>query len=403
MTSAATQAWNDDRVSTENRPPPFEVDAFREEVREFCELNLPRDLAEKARSHSYFSRQDRVRWQRILHAKGWFAAHWPRVHGGADWSSLQRFVLIEELELAGTPWLTHFGISFAGPLIYTYGTQAQKDAFLEGIRNSDTWWCQGFSEPGAGSDLSAVGVRAVRDGESYVVHGQKAWTTMAQWADMMFALVRTSDDGRPHAGLSVLLIDLHDPNVSVRPVATIDGCHHVNDVFFDDVKVPVGNRVGAEGDGWKCAKLIVANERPLVTELGKARRLFAVLRGLDTARMRHRVAQLEVEIETLAALAYATFEHTAGGVTNHVEGSMLKIRGSEVQQAILEAIVDAIGPGTGFPFEPNVITGELSMTLADSEIVSRLLYEHLHSRATSIYGGSNEIQRHIIAKSLLSQ
>ena len=143
MTSVALQAWNHAPVSTEYRPPPFEVDAFREEVREFCRRNLPADLAEKARTHSYFSRQDRVHWQRILHAKGWFAAHWPRAHGGADWGPLQRFVLIEELELAGTPWLTHFGISFAGPLIYTYGSQAQKDAHLAGIRNSDTWWCQG--------------------------------------------------------------------------------------------------------------------------------------------------------------------------------------------------------------------------------------------------------------------
>jgi len=252
----------------------FDADEFREAVRAFCRQEFPADLAEKARTHVYFSKEDRVRWQRILQSRGWFAAHWPAAYGGADWGPLQRFILIEELELAGTPWLTHFGISFAGPLIYTCGSDAQKARFLPGILHSDTWWCQGFSEPGAGSDLAAVRTRAVRQGDHYIVSGQKAWCTMAHWADMMFALVRTSDSGRAHAGLSMLLIDLHDPGVKVRAIATMDGGHHINDVFFDRVKVPVTHLVGEEGDGWKCTQLIVGNERPLVTELGKAKRQF---------------------------------------------------------------------------------------------------------------------------------
>jgi alkylation response protein AidB-like acyl-CoA dehydrogenase len=388
-------------VNTSNRSADFDVRQFREEVREYCARELPTDLADKARRHVYFSKDDRVRWQRLLQARGWFAAHWPRRHGGADWGPLQRFILIEELELAGTPWLTHFGVSFAGPLIYTYGNEAQQAAYLPGILNSTTWWCQGFSEPGAGSDLAAVRTRASCRDDHYVVSGQKAWTTQAHWSDMIFTLVRTSDAGRPHEGLSMLLIDMRSAGVSVRPIRTIDGCHHVNEVFFEEVRVPVGNRIGQEGDGWNCVKLIVAQERPLVTELGKAKRLMAVLRRMSESSMRRRLAELEVQLATLEALAYAVFERSRDVAPASTEGSMLKIRGSELQQALLDAIVDALG-GDALQFEPDVIDGNSSTASPGSELVSRLLFEHLYARATSIYGGSNEIQRHIIAKAILN-
>src|SRR5690606_27031994 len=205
------------------------------------------------------------------------AGHWPRAFGGRDWGALQRFVAIEELEYAGTPWITHFGVSFAGPLIYTFGTPEQQQRFLPGILESTTWWCQGFSEPSAGSDLASVRTRAKREGDHYIVNGQKTWATMAHWADMMFALVRTSDEGKKQQGLSMLLIDLKSPGVTVRPIPTIDGRTHINEVFLDNVRVPVENLVGAEGDGWACTKFIVHAERVLVTELGKARRYFDTL------------------------------------------------------------------------------------------------------------------------------
>jgi len=394
---------------------PFDANEFREEVRDFCRREFPADLAQKARAHVYFSKDDRVRWQRILHARGWFAGHWPAEQGGADWGPLQRFILIEELELAGTPWLTHFGISFAGPLIYTYGSGAQKAQFLQGILRSDAWWCQGFSEPGAGSDLAAVRTRAVRQGEHYIVSGQKTWCTMAHWADMMFALVRTSDGGRPHSGLSMLLIDLHDPDVKVTAIDTMDGGHHINDVFLDDVKVPVTSLVGAEGDGWKCTKFIVGNERPLVTELGKAKRLFNLLRELSGAGgststgsmfvrayppacWRRRLVELEIQLTTLEALAYDAFDNTVGG-PDHVSASMLKVRGSQMQQALFDAIIEVLGY-SGLTFESGILEGGASSSLDGSELASRLAFEHLYSRATSIYGGSNEIQLHIIAKTL---
>jgi alkylation response protein AidB-like acyl-CoA dehydrogenase len=333
-------------------PADFNADQFRSQVREFCARELPADIADKARRHVYFSRDDRVRWQRLLQARGWFAGHWPRRHGGADWGYLQRFILIEELELAGTPWLTHFGVSFAGPLIYTYGNEAQQAAHLPGILNSTTWWCQGFSEPGAGSDLAAVRTHARVRGDYYFVSGQKAWTTQAHWADMMFALVRTNDVGRAHEGLSMLLIDMHSPGVTVRPVRTIDGRHHVNEVFFDDVRVPMGNRIGEEGDGWKCVKLIVAQERPLVTELGKAKRLMAVLREMNVAPMQRRLVDLEMRLATLEALAYAIFEKARNVAPSGTAGSMLKIRGSELQQALSDAIVDSLGE-QALQFEPS--------------------------------------------------
>lgn len=392
--------------------PAFDPQQFRAEVRAFCRDSLPPDLAAKSRRHEYFSKEDRIRWQRILHARGWYAGHWPQAYGGQGWGPLQRFICVEELEYTGTPWLTHFGISFAGPVIYTFGSDSQKQRYLPGILNSDTWWCQGFSEPGAGSDLASLRTRAVRHGDHYRVTGQKTWTTMAQWSDMMFCLVRTGAEKRPQQGISFLLIDLKSPGVTVRPIATIDRCHHINEVFLDDVEVPVGNLVGREGDGWTCTKFIVSNERLLVTELGKAKRLLEELRVLaamtrdgdrfvaETFSFRRRLAELEVQLATLEALAYAAVSAAEGGVAPGPAASVLKIRGSEMQQAIFDAIIEVLGHG-GLAFQTEAIAAECHAYRHGPESQAGLLFEHLHSRATSIYGGSNEIQRHILAKAVL--
>lgn len=392
----------------------FEPEAFRAEIREFCRRELPPDIAAKARRHEWFSKEERTRWQRILHRHGYFIAHWPRRCGGEDWGPLQRFILIEELEYAGAPWITHLGVSLAAPIIYTFGTPAQQQRFLPGIASSDTWWCQGFSEPDAGSDLAGLRTRAIRCGEHYVVNGQKAWTTMAHWADMMLCLVRTGEAERPQQRLSLLLLDMHSPGVTVRPIATIDGVHHINEVFLDEVQVPADNRIGEEGDGWTCAKFIVGNERFLVTELGKARRLLEELGALaqcvrrsgrpvaETGAFRRRHAVLEARLAALSALAYEAAAAAADGAAPGPEASILKIRGSEMQQALMDAMVEVLaGAGLALPRGAPAETGPDGARCCEAE--AGLMAEHFYSRAISIYGGSNEIQRQIIAKSVLGR
>lgn len=372
----------------------FDPEAFRTEVRAFCTRAMPDDIRRKAEEYAYFSKQDRVRWQRILNERGWFVGHWPERCGGGGWGPLQRFIFNEELEYSGAPWIMHFGVSYIGPLLCAFGTPEQQARYLPGIRESTTSWCQGFSEPGAGSDLANVQTRAVRDGDSYIVTGQKTWTTMAHWADMMFALVRTSSEGARQSGISMLLIDLNAPGVTVRPIQTIDGQSHVNEVFLDGVRVLGEDRVGEEGDGWACAKFIVDNERLLVTELGKARRLYEELVqcAAPTFGIRRRVAALGVELETLSALAYRVAADAEAGLAAGIDASILKIRGSQLQQALHEALVKAKcggmlpAPSDGAGICPDYHAG--------------LVAEHLHTRATSIYGGSNEIQANIIARAV---
>lgn len=391
----------------------FEPEAFRAEIREFCAREMPPDIAAKARRHEWFSKDERTRWQQILHRHGYFIGHWPRRCGGADWGPLQRFIFIEELEYCGAPWITHLGVSLAAPIIYTFGTEAQQRRFLPGIASSETWWCQGFSEPDAGSDLASLRTRATRHGERYVVSGQKTWTTMAQWADMMLCLVRSHDAPQPQQGISLLLLDMHSPGVTVRPIATIDGVHHINEVFLDDVEVPAENLIGNEGDGWNSAKFIVRNERLLVTELGKARRLLRELRELaeqtrwggqpvaETPAFRRRHALLETRLATLAALAYEAAA-ASSEVASGTEASILKIRGSEMQQALLDGMVDVLGRG-GLAFAPAAGAGTDRGAGRRCGAEAGLISEHFYSRAISIYGGSNEIQRQIIAKSVLDR
>jgi len=390
----------------------FDEAGFRQQLRAFCRVRMPAELSAKIHRHQYFSREDRVLWQRQLQAQGWFAAHWPKEFGGSGWGPLQRFIFIEELERAGTPWLTHFGVSFLGPVLCEFGDEAQRARFLEPIRQSTSWWCQGFSEPGAGSDLASLKTRALRTASGYRVSGQKTWTTMAQWADWIFCLVRTDKTERPQQGISFLLIDLRSPGVRVRPIASFDGCHHLNEVFFDEVEVPLENRVGPEGAGWTIAKFIVSRERLLVTEIGKAGRLLDELHELaatttdgarsvgDTAWFRRLAAELEVKYQTLRATAYAAVLEAEAGREHPIHASLLKIRGSELQQALQDAMADLLARG-GLAFQTEGICGDIEGYRHGDQRLPGLLHEHLHSRATSIYGGSNEIQRGIIAKSTL--
>jgi len=390
----------------------FDAAEFRAALRAFCRDQVPADIREAMVGHRYFSREQRIRWQRLLQARGWFVGHWPKAHGGQGWGPLQRFIFIEELERAGTPWLTHFGTSFLGPVLCAYGNEAQRARFLGPIRDSTEWWCQGFSEPGSGSDLASLKLRAERGESHYRVNGQKTWTTMAQWADWIFCLVRTEAGGRPQAGISFLLVDLRSPGVTVRPIATFDGGEHVNEVFFDDVAVPLENRVGQEGEGWAIAKFIVGRERLLVTEIGKAGHLLGELQAIasslndgshalaDTAAFRRRAAELEVLYRSLRATAYAAVLAAEAGREHAIDASLLKIRGSELQQAIHDAITDLLARD-GLAFQTEGIGADIDGYRHGDARLPGLLHEHLHSRAASIYGGSNEIQRGIIARTEL--
>lgn len=390
----------------------FDASAFRQEVRRFCREGMPADIAAMASKNQYFDREQRVRWQRLLAETGWFTAHWPRAHGGQDWGHLQRLILIEELERAGTPWIAHFGVSFIGPVLIEFGSPEQQQHYLPGVINSDTWWAQGFSEPGAGSDLGSLATRAVREGDGYRVNGQKTWTTMAQWADMLFCLVRTSQTQRRSDGISMLLIDLKSPGVTVRPIETYDGCHHVNEVFLEDVFVPAENLVGREGQGWAMARFIVERERLLVTEIGRAHRFLHELHALaakvcdggkpvsQSPSFRRRAAQLEVRYQALRATVYAAAIAADEGRHHPVDPSLLKIRGSELQQGILDAAIELVERG-GLAYQRTALFGDIAGGSRGGAGIPGLVFDHLHSRMTSIYGGSNEIQRGIIAKALL--
>lgn len=395
--------------ASDTKSSNFDAESFRQEVRSFCANDIPANIQQKISKNQYFSKEERVQWQKLLQRKGWFTGDWPEQFGGQGWGPLQRFIWIEELERAGTPWLTYFGVGFVGPVIYTFGDEDQQERYLDGIRHSETWWCQGFSEPGAGSDLASIKTRASLEGDHYVVTGQKTWTTMAQWADMMFCLVRTHEGSQRQQGITFLLIDLNSPGVTVRPIETIDGCHNVNEVFLDKVKVPVRNRIGNEGDGWTITKFIVGRERLLVTELGKARRLLDELVSLashikdgsspviNSNALRLRLAELEVKYRVLRDTAYAAVEGMESGKDSSASASLLKIRGSELQQSILDTTLEVMAQ-QGLAFQKDAIHGDFDGYLHGSAETPGTIYEHMHCRATSIYGGSNEIQRGIIAK-----
>ena len=388
------------------------ADAFRDEVRRFCRDKLPAALKHKVMNNLLLEKEDYVLYLKLLHEQGWAVGHWPRRYGGCDWTPLQRYIFEEETTEAGAPWLIPFGVNYVGPIIYSFGSEAQKTRFLPAIRSSDEWWAQGYSEPGAGSDLAALRTRADRDGDSYVVSGQKVWTTYVQWSDWMFCLVRTSSEDRPQKGISFLLIDMKSPGITIRPIATMDRYPHVNEVFFDAVRVPVDNLVGNEGEGWTYAKVLLSNERVLVAEAGRSTRQLRRLRELaERSRPQaaplaanpafaRRIAELELRLHVLKATCYESVAHAMAGVEPGAEASLMKIRGSELQQDIAEAMLDCLGLA-GTVFDPDAAEGPGALPPEGPFEATGILRDHLHGRATTIYGGSNEIQRNIIAKAVL--
>lgn len=390
-------------------PLTEDEEAFRASVRDFCARALPPSLKEKVEAGVDLDRADYVGWQQTLGAGGLLCGAWPKSHGGKGWSALQSYLFDEECSLAGAPWLLPFGVNYLGPVLCEFGSEEQKRRYLPGILDATAFWCQGYSEPDAGSDLASLKTRAVRDGNHFVVTGRKIWTTMAHWADGIFCLVRTWAEGKPQAGISFLLIDLKAPGVTVRPIVSMEGRHHLNEVLFEEVRVPVADLVGEENAGWGIAKFLLGNERLLVAEIGKQKRTLRLIReGLDHLRdrgaplsaspwVRERLAELDARLMALEWTALGIVRAADSGAPSPASVSMLKIRGSELEQALTEFAMEVLGPA-GLHYDPHLKPGNANpVELRRNGVIARLLA----ARATSIYGGSNEIQRTIVARALL--
>lgn len=388
--------------------------AFRDEVRAFLAANLPPDLQHKVRSHLRLSKDDSVRWHKILAAQGWVAPGWPVEFGGPGWTPTQRHIFEEECARAGTPQIMPFGVNMVAPVIMAFGSPEQKAHYLPRILSCEDWWCQGYSEPGAGSDLASLKTTAVRgidsEGEHYIVNGQKTWTTLAQHADMIFCLVRTDTGVRKQEGISFLLIDMHTPGITVRPIIMLDEDHEVNEVFFDNVRVPAANLVGQENRGWTYAKYLLGHERTGIAAVGRSKRELAFLKGLAARESKNgkpliddplfaaRVASLEIELmalETTVLRVLAKADKAPGP-----EASVLKVRGTDIQQALTELIMEAVGP-MALPFDPAYLEGKDEHSVFDDDDAAPLASYYFNYRKTSIYGGSNEIQRNIITQMIL--
>ena len=389
-----------------------EEQAFRDEVRAFLKQQLPADIANNVRLGRALSKRDHQRWQAILNKQGWYAINWPEEYGGTGWTVVQKHIFEEECAAFGAPRVISFGVNMVAPVIIRFGTEAQKAWYLPRILSGEDWWCQGSSEPAAGSDLAGLKTRAEREGDHYVVNGQKTWTTLGQHANKIFCLVRTDPSAKKQEGISFLLIDMDIPGITVRPIITLDGEHEVNEVFFDDVRVPVENLVGEENKGWTCAKYLLTHERTGQAGIGLSKAALTHLKAIaaqetiggqplvDDPLFRARIAELEmrllaVEMSTLRILAASR----DGGVPG-AESSLLKIQGSEIRQAISDLMRKALGPNAlpfleeelnpGFDDEP--LYRDYSATPAG---------QYFNLRKLSIYGGSNEIQKNIIAKLVL--
>ncbi|MCC6533923.1 MAG: acyl-CoA dehydrogenase family protein [Burkholderiales bacterium] len=388
--------------------------AFRDEVRAFFREAQPASIRRKMELGQRLSRDDIVTWQRILNARGWAVPHWPLEWGGTDWSPVQNYIFKEEMQLAPAPDPLGFNVSMVGPVIIAFGTEAQKRRFLPKLANLDYWFCQGFSEPGAGSDLASLRTSARLDGDHYVVNGQKIWTSRAHLADWMFCLVRTDAGAKLQRGISYLLIDMKTAGLTVRPIPTIDGEHHFNEVFFDDVRVPAENLIGEENKGWTYAKYLLGNERTGIARVGaskyriqRAKQLAATVmvgdRALaDTERFREKVAAIEVELKALEITQMRVVSNARNlpPAVQDPASSVLKIKGTELQQAATEILMEVAG-AHAMALQSEHLWGTASDAPVGPEWSATVAPDYFYTRAASIYGGSNEIQRNVVAKRIL--
>ena len=397
-----------------------EEQKFRDEVRRFIAENLPADMRDPARNRRLHLRDDIVRWQKILHEKGWGASSWPEQYGGTGWNAVQRHIFEDECAEAGTPMQLAFGVKMVAPVIMRFGNAAQKSYFLPRILSAQDWWCQGYSEPGAGSDLASLTTRAVRgtdaESEHYIVNGQKTWNTLGQFADWIFCLVRTSTEGRKQEGISFLLINMKTPGITVRPIIMLDGEHEVNEVWFENVRVPADNLVGEENKGWTYAKFLLGHERTNIAGVGQSkaglRRLKALARRqpgddgkplIEDVRFRDRIAQVEMELMALEITNLKVVSADGKQQAPGPEASMLKIKGSEIQQMLTELSMQALGVyGVPWLHDGQDLAGSTQpLTDAFGAADSHLSGTYFNVRKTTIYGGSSEIQKGIISQMIL--
>ena len=389
-----------------------EEEAFRADVRAFIKDNLPKDLAAKVKAGQRLTRKDQEDWHAILNKKGWLAYHWPKEHGGTGWTAVEKFIFDDECALAGGPRLVPFGISMLGPVLIKYGNDVQKSHWLPRILNGDDWWCQGYSEPGAGSDLASLKTTAVRDGDHYVVNGQKTWTTQGQHANMIFCLVRTNKEVKSQQGISFVLIDMNQPGVEVRPIRTLDGDKEVNEVFLTDVKVPLENLVGEENKGWTYAKYLLTYERTGIAGVGFSMAALEKLKIIADRVQRNgkplaqdpqfatRMAKIEIDLQNMQTTNLRVIASVAGGGVPGAESSMLKIKGTVIRQELLSLIRRAMGP-YAIPFIEAAQYGDYAEASVGPEEAATAAANYFNYRKLSIFGGSNEIQRNIISKMIL--
>jgi len=384
--------------------------AFRDEVQAFLREKVPTRLTDKVRAGEHLSKADHEQWHAILNAQGWLANHWPKQWGGTGWSAVQKFIFEHECALAYCPRTVPFGVNMLGPVLIKYGSEAQKARWLPRILDGSDWWCQGYSEPGAGSDLAAVKTTAVKDasGQFYVVNGQKTWTTLGHHANMIFCLVRTDRDAKKQEGISFLLIDMATPGVEIRPIITLDGEHEVNEVFFTDVRVPVENLVGEEHKGWTCAKYLLTYERTNIAGVGFSVAAMARLKDVAQRVMKQgkplaqdplfaaRMAQVEIELENMKTTNLRVIAAVAGGGAPGAESSMLKIKGTEIRQELNALLRRAMGPHARA-----VVDTGVELPLGAEAEARHATAQYFNNRKLSIFGGSNEIQKNIISKMIL--
>ncbi|MCP3373830.1 pimeloyl-CoA dehydrogenase large subunit [Bradyrhizobium cajani] len=382
---------------------------FREEVRQFLRETVPGEMRRKLVEGTQLSKDEMVAWWRILNKKGWCVNQWPKEYGGTGWTSVQQYIFKEELQMYPAPVPLAFGVAMVGPVIYTFGNEAQRKHYLPRIANMDDWWCQGFSEPEAGSDLASLKTKAERKGDKYVINGQKTWTTLAQYADMIFCLCRTDPAAKKQSGISFILVDMKSKGITVRPIQTIDGGYEINEVFFDEVEVPVQNLVGEENNGWHYAKFLLGQERTGIARVGvskeRIRRIKEVGSKFESSGrpiiedpvFREKLTSCEIELKALelTQLRVIADENKHSSGMPNPASSVLKIKGSEIQQTTTELLLQVIGP-LAAAYGGNIDSSNEAMNW-----IAQIAPSYFNNRKVSIYGGSNEIQRNIISKAVL--
>lgn len=389
------------------------LDSFRDEVRGFLARELTPELKAAGDQAFGISRETGYAWHKKLYEAGWIAPAWPTEYGGTGWSLAQQHLFSEELALAGAPMIMPFGLGMVGPVIYTFGTEAQKAQHLPGILDGSTWWCQGYSEPGSGSDLASLKTRAERDGDDYVVNGQKIWTTNAHKADWIFVLVRTDFDCKPQQGITFLLADMNTPGIEVKPIVSIDGLHHLNETYFTNARIPVANRIGEENRGWDYAKFLLGHERTGIAGVSGSRRAVAALRNMaaqersgtggrldDNVDFMTRLNETDIKLECLANTEARMMTAMEEGGSAGDAASMLKVLGTEIQQSLELLRVEATAH-YAMPFDLDGINGTGNEAAIGPDYATRAMSHYNFGRAHTIYGGSNEIQRNVLAKAVL--